>query len=485
MASGCRTTATLVLNSLLIAVLAPGCKKEAITPPILLTVTAMSPGDGPLVGGTGVTITGSNFIDVTDVSIGGLALGSFSVATPTLITGMTPTAASPGAKDVVVTSRRYGSGTCARCFTYNPVLTVASVSPPSGPLAGGTDVTITGTNFTNVTGATLGGIELTNRTTVTVTEIRATTPPGGSPGATDVVVTSSSHGTGACTDCFTYLSVGRWTSFPAMLTPRGQTVAGVINGILYVAGGYVPLTGAVATLEAYDPVASTWTAKAPMPIARYGAVAGVVNGILYVAGGLVGDSTTVDAYDPATNTWTTKVATMHAWHGAAAGAVLNGLLYVAGGHDYNNSTILASVEAYDPAANTWTTKAPMPMPVEYGVASVVNGILCVVGGGVVWAYDPVSDMWTTKTPMPTARNHAVAGVLNDTLYVVGGYVGATATVLATVEAYDPVRNTWTTKARMPTPRYGAAAGVVSGILYVAGGFDSTGVALTRLEGYQP
>ncbi|MGE5745343.1 MAG: IPT/TIG domain-containing protein, partial [Gemmatimonadota bacterium] len=32
----------------------------------------MSPGDGPLVGGTGVTITGSNFIDVTDVSIGGL-----------------------------------------------------------------------------------------------------------------------------------------------------------------------------------------------------------------------------------------------------------------------------------------------------------------------------------------------------------------------------------------------------------------------------
>ena len=102
---------------------------------------------------------------------------------------------------------------------------------------------------------------------------------------------------GACSSS-TEPHVGRWTTDAAMPTPRGQAVAGVIDGILYVAGGYVPFTGAVATLEAYDPVANTWTVKAPMPAARYGAVAGVVNGILYVAGGMVGDSTTVAAYDP-------------------------------------------------------------------------------------------------------------------------------------------------------------------------------------------
>src|SRR5437867_3143487 len=190
---------------------------------------------------------------------------------------------------------------------------------------------------------------------------------------------------GACSSS-TEPHVGRWTSDAAMPTPRGQTVAGVIDGIVYVAGGYVALTGAVATLEAYDPVANTWTTKAPMPVARYGTVAGVVNGILYVTRGSV-------------------------------------------------------LQAYDPATDTWTMRAP---------------------------------------PTPTQGNNAVAGVLNDTLYVVGGYVGATATVLTTVEAYDPVRNTWTTKARMPTPRYGAAGGVVNGILYVAGGLDSNGVALRKV-----
>src|SRR2546430_4082981 len=44
--------------------------------------------------------------------------------------------------------------------------------------------------------------------------------------------------------------VGRWTTHAAMPTPRGHAVAGVIDGILYVAGGYVQFTGAVATLEA-------------------------------------------------------------------------------------------------------------------------------------------------------------------------------------------------------------------------------------------
>src|SRR6266550_4480822 len=193
---------------------------------------------------------------------------------------------------------------------------------------------------------------------------------------------------GACSSS-TEPHVGRWTSHAAMPTPRGLAVAGVIDGIVYVAGGYVPLTGAVATVEAYDPVA---------------------------------------------NTWTRKLAPMRASQGVAAGADLNGNLYVAGGLDRNNSFLLATVEAYDPVANTWTTKSAMPMRMEYGDAGVVNGILYVVGAGVFEAYDPASDTWTLKTPNPTQGSTAVAGVLNDTLYLVGGYVGTTATLLTTVEA---------------------------------------------------
>lgn len=45
-----------------------------------------------------------------------------------------------------------------------PAVSVAAVSPASGPLVGGTGVTVTGTNFSDVTGATIGGSELADRT---------------------------------------------------------------------------------------------------------------------------------------------------------------------------------------------------------------------------------------------------------------------------------------------------------------------------------
>src|SRR5439155_972080 len=83
-----------------------------------ITVTAVDPGTGPLAGGTSVTITGTNFVNVTSVTIGGNALGSRTVLSAAEITGTTPTATSPGAKDVVVTSSSHGSGTCTGCFSY-------------------------------------------------------------------------------------------------------------------------------------------------------------------------------------------------------------------------------------------------------------------------------------------------------------------------------------------------------------------------------
>ena len=110
-----------ILASLMAALLARGCK-ESVSPPSAIGVTAVSvtavtPASGPLAGGTSVTITGTNFIDVTSVTIGGSELGSRTVVSPTQITGTTPAATSTGAKDIVVTSSSHGSGTCSGCFT--------------------------------------------------------------------------------------------------------------------------------------------------------------------------------------------------------------------------------------------------------------------------------------------------------------------------------------------------------------------------------
>ncbi len=71
-----------------------------------------------------------------------------------------------------------------------------------------------------------------------------------------------------------------------MPTARWGAAGSVMDGKLYVAGGWTGYTPA-PSLELYDPVANTWAARADMPTARGGAGAGVVNGVLYVLGGRV------------------------------------------------------------------------------------------------------------------------------------------------------------------------------------------------------
>ena len=83
-----------------------------------LTLTAVSPTSGPTAGGTNLTITGTEFTDVTSVTVGGIELVNWSVSSETQILGDTPASTSSGAKDVVVTSSSHGSDTCSRCFSY-------------------------------------------------------------------------------------------------------------------------------------------------------------------------------------------------------------------------------------------------------------------------------------------------------------------------------------------------------------------------------
>ena len=94
---------------------------------------------------------------------------------------------------------------CKDSASPPPSITVTAVSPASGPLAGGTNVTITGSNFANVTSVTIAGSELGSRTVVTATQITGTTIAATELGASDVIVSSSSNGSGTCRGCFSYL----------------------------------------------------------------------------------------------------------------------------------------------------------------------------------------------------------------------------------------------------------------------------------------
>ena len=91
-------------------------------------------------------------------------------------------------------------------FTVNAVSvsapTVSGINPSSGPRTGGTSVTITGNNFTNATGATIGGVSITSFNVLNNTTIVGTTAAASSGTVNVIVYNSAGSGTGA--GLFTY-----------------------------------------------------------------------------------------------------------------------------------------------------------------------------------------------------------------------------------------------------------------------------------------
>jgi cyclophilin family peptidyl-prolyl cis-trans isomerase len=100
-----------------------------------------------------------------------------------------------------------------------PTVTVTSVSPTSGPVVGGTQVTITGTGFTGATAVDFGGQAATSFTVNSDSSISAVSPAGDPGGAVDVTVTTP-RGTSATSaaDQFTYDAV---PSLVSITTPTG------------------------------------------------------------------------------------------------------------------------------------------------------------------------------------------------------------------------------------------------------------------------
>src|SRR5260370_526215 len=125
------------------------------------TVTSVSPSSGAAAGGTAVTITGTNFVTGATATFGGTGATNVVVVSATQITATTAAHAA-GAVNVVVTNPDTQSGSLTNGYTYVAAPTVGSVSPSSGAAAGGTAVTITGTNFVTGATATFGGTGATN-----------------------------------------------------------------------------------------------------------------------------------------------------------------------------------------------------------------------------------------------------------------------------------------------------------------------------------
>ncbi|MGF9565512.1 IPT/TIG domain-containing protein [Neorhizobium sp. BT27B] len=166
-------------------------------------VSTVSPNSGPLAGGNSVTITGSGLENPVSVTFGGIA-GAVTASSDTSITVNVPSQTSAVVVDVVVTTSGGISTTGTGAYTYLAVPVVGSISPTSGPLAGGTTVTITGTGFTADSTVVFGSVAGNNIVFGNSTTLTAQSP-GGAAGPVGVSVTTPGGTSGAASQ-FTYLA---------------------------------------------------------------------------------------------------------------------------------------------------------------------------------------------------------------------------------------------------------------------------------------
>lgn len=200
------------------------------------------------------------------------------------------------------------------------------------------------------------------------------------------------------------LEDGAWRPGPALPRPLCESVGAELGGRLHLVTGRRP-TGAangqwsdhgdVADHLVFDPVAGTWATARPAPSARNSAAGAVLDGVLYVAGGRTvsgGGTGALERYDPAGDRWDALApippspASGRQVGGGLAMGMLAGRLVAFGGEWFapGGGGVFAETWIYDPATDAWSAGPPMPTP-RHGLAaaSVDGAVLAIAGGAVV------------------------------------------------------------------------------------------------------
>lgn len=183
------------------------------------SVVSVVPNTGSPAGGTVVTINGSNFTSSKQqtspsVSFGGVQATQVKLLSSSQVSAVVPPHAA-GSVSVEVTTADGKSSSLASAFTYTTkTITVSSVSPISGPAAGGTTVTISGGDFQSGAAVAFGGLSATSVKISSSATIVAVTPAHAS-GSTAVTVTNSDGQSAQLGSGFTFHSVDLLWSAPS------------------------------------------------------------------------------------------------------------------------------------------------------------------------------------------------------------------------------------------------------------------------------
>ena len=258
------------------------------------SVSKLSPQTGPTGGGTTIVVKGRGLTGAKRVLFGSTKGTGLQVKSSRKLVVNAPAHAAGVVQVRVVTKGGTSKETTATRYTYvappspTPAPSLTAVSPPAGPTAGGTAVTITGSQLTGATGVRFGSTSATTFRVVSPTTVVATTAAH-AVGAVNVTV-STPGGTAVLEEAFSYApaptldgvtpSSGPVEEFTVTLDGTGFTAqsvvtfGGVAASAVQVRAGGTELT---VTTPAHSP---GWV---DVRVTTVGGSANLVNGYRYVA----------------------------------------------------------------------------------------------------------------------------------------------------------------------------------------------------------
>jgi N-acetylneuraminic acid mutarotase len=236
-------------------------------------------------------------------------------------------------------------------------------------------------------------------------------------------------------------------------------------------------SGQLSKVEAYNGNTNTWSTKAPLPLPLMSSLAGTINGKIYLVGGCTSTVRPREEtweYDVSANRWTQK-ALAPITMPSPAGAVLGGKLWIFDTCESSEFCFAPGGSTffgfYDPAANQWTRLPRPPLAVFPIEGAALKGKLYFINSdGQLHIFNPNTGAWTTGARRNNRQTIDVtSAVVAGKWYVVGKQIKADGTVGAGfLSVYNPANNSWTTRAAPPAAYLTHENGPVAGRVFADG-----------------
>ena len=275
----------------------------------------------------------------------------------------------------------------------------------------------------------------------------------------------------------------KWIEKSPMPSARSELTTLVYEEKIYVLGG-IGKDKALSSFEVYDTIEDKWTILASLPIPNHHGSLGIVNGKIYLIGGFV-DLTWRHAngiiyqYDIEKNSWQ-DYDSLNMLRVAHTSESVDDRIYIFGGHGYKPSHVLY----YMPEKKKMRElETHMPSPADH-IASIINsdGNFIILGGrfrdgnlNQIRIYNPEKNRWFANNGLPYATSGHVVELIDNQIHILGGENLQKNITFKSHWYFDLEKNVWVESLDLPHGLHGMGAGVINNSLYVFGGAKSAGM----------